>query len=41
MDVHAFAKGIGPKVNVIVQLEFKVACSRQHISQYATRTPLG
>ena len=36
--VHTFPKGISPKVNVIVQLEFELAyydVAVQHVSHYA------
>ena len=41
-EVNNFAKGINPKVNVIVRLEFELAyydVTVQHISQYAMGTP--
>ena len=41
--VHAFPKGISPKVNVIAQTEFEFSCSNvmvQHVSHDSTETPL-
>ena len=41
--VHAFPQSISSEVNIIVQLEFKLAYYNvevQHISHYAMRTPL-
>ena len=40
--VHAFLKGISPKVNVIALLEFKLAYFEarvQHLSHYTIGTP--
>ena len=42
MGVHAFSKGISPKVNVIARLEFELAfydVAVQNISHYATGDP--
>ena len=42
MRVYTFRKGISPKVNVIVQLQFKLAnydVTIQHISHYMMKTP--
>ena len=39
--VHAFPKGINPKVNVIAQLEFELAyydVAVQYVSHYAMET---
>ena len=41
--VHTFPKGICPKVNVIVRLEYKLAyydSAVQRFNHYTTRTPL-
>ena len=41
--VHTFPKGICPKVNVIVQLEYELAyydSAVHHFNHYTTKTPL-
>ena len=40
--VHTFPENISPKVNIIMQLEFKLAyfnVAVQHVSHYTTTTP--
>ena len=42
MGVHTFRKGISPKMNVIVQLKFKLTyfeVTAHHINHYATGSP--
>ena len=41
-EVHIFSKGISPKVNVIIRLEFELASHEvavQYISHDTTETP--
>ena len=41
-EVYIFSKGISPKVDIITQLQFKLAyyiIAVQHISHYAMETP--
>ena len=43
-EVHAFPKGISPKINVITRLEFKLANFKvavEHFSNYVMGTPHG